>query len=82
MISHEISQVTKYGDCASVDPELFFPNNVHDSRKARAICLGCSVVDLCRDIAIPRADLLGIWGGMTEAQRQKARKEQKHEVQD
>lgn len=58
--------------CVGTDPEVFFPRKgqVTEGRQAKAICRGCPVRELCRDRAIPDPDLQGIWGGLTERQRQ------------
>ena len=41
---------------------------------ARAVCGRCLVQSECRDYAVSRADLQGVWGGMTEGARRTVRR--------
>jgi len=61
--------------CATVDPELFFPeagkhNSVH---KAKFLCRQCPVLLVCRDFALNENIKIGIWGGTTPTERRKLR---------
>ncbi|MCT2587775.1 WhiB family transcriptional regulator [Actinophytocola gossypii] len=57
------------GLCAQTDPEEFFPGKGGDLRPAKAVCAGCPVLDRCRDYAVGRPELSGIWGGTTARER-------------
>ena len=41
---------------------------------AKAVCGRCLVQAECRDYAVSRADLQGVWGGMTEGARRTVRR--------
>jgi WhiB family transcriptional regulator, redox-sensing transcriptional regulator len=62
------------GVCGQTDPEAFFPEGGSDSRPARAVCAGCPVRVECREYAVDRPDLLGIWGGTSARERQRLRR--------
>lgn len=53
------------------DPDLFFPtgNAIFQHRKAVAHCNRCPVKTDCADYALTHPGLHGIWGGTTEADR-------------
>jgi WhiB family transcriptional regulator, redox-sensing transcriptional regulator len=60
--------------CRDADPELFFADG--DNRSARAqvkaaklICRSCPVSVTCLSWALASGQELGIWGGLTEAER-------------
>ena len=52
-------------NCASTDPDAFFPE--HDSNNTLAIktCGNCLVKSECLEFAIKDSQLIGIWGGTT-----------------
>ncbi len=71
-------------ECANVDPELFFPQEVEmgDSRvvskyqnlsAAKAICNSCPLKLQCLEYAMKNYEV-GVWGGTTEHQRDELRK--------
>ena len=41
---------------------------------AKAVCGRCMVQSECRDFGLSRADLQGVWGGMTEGARRTVRR--------
>ena len=43
-------------------------------RVAKALCARCDAVRHCRDYAIPIENLSGVWGAMTAAERERARR--------
>lgn len=64
--------------CASVDPELFFPegsSNVHAAAKKAItpICNSCEFIEPCLDFAL-RHDVQGLWAGTTEPDRKLIRR--------
>lgn len=62
--------------CRGANPEIFFPENRHtDAAYARAHCAVCPLEDECREWALaqPVADLHGIWGGLSQKQREAIR---------
>ena len=54
-------------------PDLWFPDSGADgiaqAAQARAICRTCPALEACRAYAIPRADLHGLWAGLSANQR-------------
>jgi WhiB family transcriptional regulator, redox-sensing transcriptional regulator len=57
--------------CTHADPELFFQDG--HGLDAKDICNRCPALDACRDYAVVRPWLYGIWGGTSLKQRQKIR---------
>lgn len=65
------------GVCQEVDPELFFPREGANEKNqtARTLCESCPVLQACRQYAIDRPALDGIWGGTSIKDRQKIRRD-------
>jgi WhiB family transcriptional regulator, redox-sensing transcriptional regulator len=61
--------------CVEVDPEIFFPERGGSSKAARAVCAQCTVRDKCLDYALNNKEQFGIWGGTSERERRKLRRE-------
>lgn len=61
--------------CAGVDPELFFPGRGESTREARAICAGCEVRATCLEHALDAGEKFGIWGGKSERERRRIRRQ-------
>jgi WhiB family redox-sensing transcriptional regulator len=71
--------------CAEVDPELFFSVDTEDYQgriigssypsiqQAKSVCGGCELKFDCLAYAL-KANVMGIWGGTTEAQRNSLRR--------
>ena len=62
-------------NCLGVDPDLFFPERGASTRKAKAICAECEVREECLNYAIDVGEKFGIWGGMSERERRKLRRD-------
>lgn len=62
--------------CRGVDPEVFFPVREKDVGPAKAICAACPVQGPCRQWGIDY-EMHGVWGGLSERQRRKARRQGK-----
>lgn len=62
--------------CNGADLNLFFPAPGQSSKPAVAYCRRCPVRERCLDYALGYADrdLPGIWGGLSENQRNKLRR--------
>ena len=60
--------------CAQADPEVFFPERGGSPRAARRVCARCPVRRQCLQWALENDERYGIWGGLTEDQRQKLRR--------
>jgi WhiB family redox-sensing transcriptional regulator len=62
--------------CRSTDPDLFFPVSskgkpVEDAAKAKAVCARCLVQRQCLAFALRTRQAHGIWGGLTEEERER-----------
>jgi WhiB family redox-sensing transcriptional regulator len=65
------------GSCREADPNLFFhPQNergaarIMRDRAAKGICAGCPVRTECADYAVRAREPYGVWGGLTEEDRE------------
>ncbi len=62
-------------NCRGADPDLFFPERGASTRTAKSICRDCSVQTQCLEFAILSSEKFGIWGGLSERDRRKIRRE-------
>ncbi|HKG52476.1 MAG TPA: WhiB family transcriptional regulator [Actinomycetales bacterium] len=65
------------GACRRVDPAVFFhpegergPARRRRDEAAKAVCATCPVVRECREHALAVREPYGVWGGMTEQERE------------
>lgn len=65
------------GSCRQGNPEAFFhpegergPARRNRASRAKAICLGCPVIAECRNHALTVREPYGVWGGLTEDERE------------
>lgn len=72
----DIDRPAWYADAACVgeDPELFFPERGEETLQAKIICFGCPVRAECQEHGI-RHEHIGIWGGLSERERRRRRKQ-------
>src|SRR5687767_10551603 len=73
--------------CLATDPALFFPERgglaYAASAWAKAVCNGtdggkvCPVRGECLDYALARNEPFGVWGGLSERERAKVRRERR-----
>jgi WhiB family transcriptional regulator, redox-sensing transcriptional regulator len=61
--------------CAQTDPEAFFPEKGGSTREAKKVCLGCDVRGECLEYALAHDERFGIWGGLSERERRRLKKE-------
>lgn len=61
--------------CAQTDPEAFFPEKGGSTRDAKQICLSCEVRAECLEYALQNDERFGIWGGLSERERRKLRRQ-------
>ncbi|MFC5337589.1 WhiB family transcriptional regulator [Leucobacter denitrificans] len=61
--------------CAQTDPEAFFPEKGGSTREAKRICETCEVRSECLEYALENDERFGIWGGLSERERRKLRRE-------
>ncbi len=62
-------------NCRGANPDLFFPERGASTRTAKGICRECSVQAECLEFAIVSSEKFGIWGGLSERERRKIRRE-------
>lgn len=65
--------------CRNVDPELFYyPDAERGTARrrrevaAKKVCASCPVLSVCAQFALDNVEVYGIWGGLTEKERQRA----------
>lgn len=72
--------------CAQIgDPDLFFPEEGNRNTDAKAVCNGrpdkgippCPVREQCRQWALERPELYGVWGGLGDFDRRKIRRQRR-----
>ena len=61
--------------CAQTDPEAFFPEKGGSTRDAKRVCLSCEVRVECLDYAMEQDERFGIWGGLSERERRRLKKQ-------
>ena len=65
--------------CREADPSLFFPigssgRALNQIAAAKAVCIECSVKDLCLEFALKTNQDNGVWGGASEEERRQLRR--------
>ncbi len=68
-------------NCLGVDPDLFFPERGASTREAKEVCRGCIVREDCLEYALANGEKFGIWGGMSERERRRIRRQRALERQ-
>jgi WhiB family redox-sensing transcriptional regulator len=65
------------GACRDADPSVFFhpegergPSREARDRAAKAVCASCPVITQCRAHALSVREPYGVWGGLTEDERE------------
>lgn len=66
-----------YANCLGVDPDLFFPARGASTEEAKEVCRGCVVREDCLEYALESGEKVGIWGGMSERERRRLRRQRK-----
>jgi WhiB family redox-sensing transcriptional regulator len=66
--------------CRNHDPEMFFPFGRDDPMERRAIrvCHGCHVQDRCLAWAVEHGVTHGVWGGLSEQERETIARRRAH----
>ncbi|GMU79261.1 MAG: hypothetical protein AMXMBFR46_20540 [Acidimicrobiia bacterium] len=62
-------------NCLGVDPDLFFPERGASTREAKSVCRGCEVRGDCLEFALAQGEKFGIWGGLSERERRRVRRQ-------
>ncbi len=66
-----------FANCLGIDPDLFFPERGASTREAKAVCKACVVREECLESALEEGIKFGIWGGMSERERRRIRRQRK-----
>ena len=61
--------------CAQTDPEAFFPEKGGSTREAKRVCSSCTVRAECLEYALANDERFGIWGGLSERERRKLKRQ-------
>lgn len=61
--------------CAQTDPEAFFPEKGGSTREAKRVCGACEVRSECLEYALANDERFGIWGGLSERERRRLKKQ-------
>ncbi len=62
-------------NCLGVDPDLFFPERGASTKEAKAVCQACEVRGDCLEYALANGEKFGIWGGLSERERRRIRRQ-------
>lgn len=69
-----------YALCAEADPESWFPEKRGSGTiAAKRICGQCFVREQCLEWALDHAETWGIWGGLSERERRRVRRDREQE---
>lgn len=63
--------------CIEADPDLFFPERGSPGDSAKRVCVECDVRLECLEYALANGERYGIWGGLTERERTRLRRQAK-----
>lgn len=63
--------------CAQSDPELWFPERGGSSVEAKRICMRCPERVDCLEGALERSEQYGIFGGLSERERARIRRQRR-----
>lgn len=61
--------------CGQTDPDAFHPGQGESPRAAKAVCARCDVRADCLAEALANPSSDGVWGGTTEHQRRRIRRD-------
>jgi WhiB family redox-sensing transcriptional regulator len=63
--------------CTGVDPDLFFPARGASTDDAKAVCRSCPVRLQCLEYALANGEKCGVWGGLSERERRRIRRDRR-----
>lgn len=76
-VPEEMSAWRSRGACNGLDPDLFFPSVNENAPTAKRVCADCPVIRQCGEWAIAHNEQSGVWGGMSEKERKRIRRQRK-----
>lgn len=65
----------EFANCLGVDPDLFFPERGASTKEAKQVCQSCVVREDCLEYALANGEKFGIWGGLSERERRRIRRQ-------
>lgn len=73
----EVWEWQQNGACREASPDIFFhpegergPSRERRVQRAKAVCGSCPVLTTCREHALRAREPYGVWGGLTEDERE------------
>jgi WhiB family redox-sensing transcriptional regulator len=80
MLTIESDEWRGQASCRDTNPDLFFPVGttgpaIEQIEAAKAVCRECLVREQCLEYALETNQDSGIWGGLSEEERRKLRKQ-------
>lgn len=63
--------------CRGTDPEMFHPGRGEDTTVPKHVCRQCTVRDDCLAEALERNEKFGVWGGKSERERRRLRRQRR-----
>ena len=66
--------------CSQSDPEAWFPEKGGSTRGPKRICYRCPVISECLDYALETDQRFGVWGGLSERERRRLKRDQAAEA--
>lgn len=66
---------SEQANCRGVDPDLFYPERGVSTAEPKRVCSGCVVRDDCLEYALVNGEKFGIWGGLSERERRRIRRQ-------
>lgn len=70
----EMFEWSERAACKDLAGDIFFPDRGTSAAPAKAVCAGCPVRLECLDYALKAKERFGIWGGLSERERQRIRR--------
>lgn len=61
--------------CDPDNADFWFPTVGMNPAAIKAECQRCPVIEQCRAYGLEHEDVVGVWGGLTDAERRAKRKE-------
>lgn len=61
--------------CAQTGADFFFPAPGSSTREAKLLCGACEGREACLSYALDNDERFGVWGGLSEKERQRLRRE-------
>lgn len=60
--------------CRNMNPDIFFPDQSESAELAKEVCRSCPVRRPCLEYALAYHERFGIWGGLSDRNRNRIKK--------